>query len=228
MPYYRTRTRTRTPRRRHTATALAVIAAAIALVVYTMAHSSPTSASTTPTAATTQLGALPVAADGSMAGYSRDRFGDGWATQPDGCSTRVDVLVDQSTATVTRHHCTVTAGRWVSLYDGLTETDPHALDIDHLVPLADAWRDGAARWTAAQREEFANDLDGGELVAVTAHSNRSKGDDAPPIYEPPNRSEDCAYATGWVLVKTRWHLTVTASEKTALAAMLATCGPDTR
>lgn len=201
-----------------------VAAAAITLVAYTACQPHNTSASTPPPGkATTELAALHVAADGSMVGYSRDRFGDGWETQPDGCSTRVDVLVDQSTTTVTRHHCTVTAGRWVSLYDEKTVTDPHDLDIDHLVPLADAWRSGAAAWSSSQREAFANDVAGGELVAVTAHSNRSKGDDAPPVYEPPNRAEDCAYAQGWVAVKVRWHLTGTASEKAALGDMLATC-----
>ena len=43
--------------------------------------------------------------------------------------------------------------------------------------LAEAWRSGAWAWTAAQRMEFANDLDDSRtLLAVTASLNRSKSD----------------------------------------------------
>lgn len=184
-------------------------------------HHDDTSASSAVIPHITQLPALPVAADGSMAGYSRAKFGEGWATQPDGCSTRVDVLIKQGTD-VDTHGCVVTSGQWLSLYDGVTVTDPHSLDIDHLVPLAEAWRTGAAGWSAARREAFANDMSV-ELVAVTAHSNRSKGDDAPPVYEPPVYAEDCPYARQWIAVKLKYGLTVTLTEQTALATMLATC-----
>jgi hypothetical protein len=168
-----------------------------------------------------ELGELRIAPDGSMAGYSRAQFGDGWATQPDHCDSRVDVLKSQGSG-VSAHGCTVTGGHWLSLYDGVTVTSPHQLDIDHLVPLAEAWRTGAARWSKQRREAFANDVRL-ELVAVTAHSNRSKGDDPPPGYEPPNRAEDCSYATRWIQVKVTYQLTVTQTEHDALAAMVTTC-----
>ena len=171
--------------------------------------------------ATKELAELPVHPDGSMSGYTREQFGDGWETQADHCDSRVDVLKTQGT-TVVMHGCTVTSGHWLSLYDGVAVTNPHLLDIDHLVPLAEAWRTGASSWTRTQRIAFANDV-GTELVAVTAHSNRSKGDDPPPGYEPPNRAEDCSYAARWIVVKVKYHLTVTQGEHTALASMLTTC-----
>jgi hypothetical protein len=80
--------------------------------------------------------------------------------------------------------CALTGGEWLSYYDGKTVTDPSRLDIDHMVPLAEAWDSGAAEWTAERREAYANDL-GAEhsLVAVTAKSNRSKGDkDLGPVW----------------------------------------------
>lgn len=181
-------------------------------------------ASTVPTgggSAVTELAELHVAADGPMTGYSRARFGDGWATQPDGCDSRVDVLLADGTSVV-HHGCTVTSGHWMSLYDGVAVTSPHDLDIDHIVPLANAWITGAAGWSAQQRETFANDVHL-ELVAVTAHSNRSKGDEPPPGYEPPATADDCQYAQKWVAVKVAYHLTITASEHNALATMLNTC-----
>lgn len=171
------------------------------------------------TVSTGSLSTLRVAAEGPMTGYSRADFGDGWETKADGCSTRVDILIAQGQH-VAHHGCTVTGGRWLSLYDGVTVTNPHTLDIDHVVPLAEAWRTGAAHWTAAQREAFANDP--AELAAVTAHSNRSKGDDAPPAYEPV-AAEKCAYATQWITVKIRYKLTISQGELHALAAMADTC-----
>lgn len=48
-----------------------------------------------------------------------------------------------------------------------------------MVPLANAWRSGASAWTAGRRKEFANDLTRPQLVAVSAATNRSKGDQGP-------------------------------------------------
>jgi hypothetical protein len=171
--------------------------------------------------ATTQLAQLSVAADGSMSGYSRDEFGNGWSTQSDHCDSRVDVLKAEDEV-APPSGCTITTGRWESLYDGVTVTSAHELDIDHLVPLANAWVTGARSWTPTQRSVFANDVST-ELIAVSAHSNRSKGDQPPPGYEPPNRAEDCPYAQRWIAVKTKYHLTIEPSEHDALAQMLATC-----
>lgn len=182
----------------------------------------PAAAATLPPGqASNQLTELRVATNGPMTGYTREQFGDGWATQSDHCNSRVDVLKVQGTGVVA-HGCTVTSGHWLSLYDGVAETSPHTLDIDHLVPLGNAWVTGAKAWTATQRKAFANDVTT-ELVAVTAHSNRSKGDDAPPGYEPANKAEDCSYATRWIQVKVKYKLTITSNERTALGQMLATC-----
>ena len=166
-----------------------------------------------------QLAALKIGTAGPMTGYSRDRFGGGWTTQPDGCDTRVDVLKSQGQE-VKSKGCTVNSGKWLSLYDGQNVTSPHDLDIDHLVPEAEAWRTGAAKWTQQQRVAFANDLD--ELVAVTAHSNRSKGDQPPPGYMPVE-SERCDYATHWIKVKAKYQLTISQQEHDALVQMLGTC-----
>ena len=172
-----------------------------------------------PSDSTAQLAALTIATAGPMTGYSRDRFGGDWIKQPDGCDTRVDVLKAQG-KDVQSKGCTVNSGKWLSLYDAQNVTSPHDLDIDHLVPEAESWRTGAAQWTQAQRVAFANDLD--ELVAVTAHSNRSKGDQPPPGYMPVE-SERCDYATHWIKVKAKYQLTISQTEHDALVQMLGTC-----
>ena len=71
-----------------------------------------------------------------------------------------------------------------SLYDGTTLDSPTKVDIDHVVPLANAWRSGASAWTTDKREDFANDLDRPQLVAVSPTSNRAKGDQDPSTWKP--------------------------------------------
>ncbi|WP_425582178.1 HNH endonuclease family protein [Streptosporangium carneum] len=98
------------------------------------------------------------------------------------------------------------------------------LDVDHLVPLAEAWDSGASTWTAAQRQEYANDLDDpGHLVAVTARSNRSKADKDPSQWLPPYQPARCRYVTEWVAVKLRWALTVDAAERDTLTELAGAC-----
>lgn len=116
------------------------------------------------------------------------------------------------------------SGRWFDVYTGVTFTSPGELDIDHVVPLADAWKSGASAWTHEQRVAYANNLDQPEaLVAVSFAANRSKGDRSPDQWKPPNQADWCAYSQAWVSVKVRWHLTVTLAENAALGAMLAMC-----
>jgi hypothetical protein len=116
------------------------------------------------------------------------------------------------------------AGDWYSLYGGLTFTDPAELDIDHMVPLAEAWDSGASNWNAARRQAYANDLDHPEtLRAVSAASNRSKGDLDPGQWKPTRDAAWCEYANDWVTVKKAWDLTADQNEVDDLRVMLRTC-----
>ncbi len=97
------------------------------------------------------------------------------------------------------------------------------MDIDHVVPLADAWRSGASAWTEARRSQFANDLSGPQLITVTDNVNQAKGDQSPEEWKPPLQSYWCTYARMWVRDKTTWALSVTSAEKSALTSMLNGC-----
>ncbi|WP_218125184.1 HNH endonuclease family protein [Glycomyces harbinensis] len=122
--------------------------------------------------------------------------------------------------------CKVTGGRWYSYYDDTYVDSARAIDIDHMVPLAEAWDSGARDWDSARRESYANDLGAdAPLIAVTAKANRSKSDQDPAEWMPPNASAACRYAYEWVSVKTRWDLTVDQDEADALRAIVADC-PD--
>jgi len=168
------------------------------------------------------LNALTVATAGSMSGYSREKFTH-WISQGNGCDTRDVVLKRDGKNVKATADCKITAGTWHSPYDDKNLTDPQDLDIDHMVPLAAAWRSGAGKWTDEQRKDFANDLTRPQLFAVSLQSNRSKGDQDPSAWKPPNHAFWCTYAQDWVTVKAYYKLSVTQAEKTALADMLATC-----
>lgn len=173
--------------------------------------------------AANQLNALQVEPQHSMRGYSRDRFGDGWRDQGNDCNTRELVLRRDGTDVRTGSSCNPTRGRWHSAYDGQTLHDPDGIDIDHMVPLANAWRSGADRWTNVRRAAFANDLSNPELLAVSRSSNRSKGDQSPDQWRPPNTRYWCTYARSWIAVKHEWDLSVTRAERSALREMLTFC-----
>jgi hypothetical protein len=172
--------------------------------------------------ARSDLAALSVAADGSLSGYSRDKFPH-WIQQGDNCDTREVVLKRDGTNVVTGSNCAATSGSWFSPYDGATWTQTSDVDIDHVVPLADAWRTGASSWTTAQRQAYANDLSDPQLIAVTDNVNQAKGDSSPDTWKPPLTSYWCTYAEMWVAVKHKWNLTVNSAEKSALTDMLNHC-----
>jgi hypothetical protein len=177
--------------------------------------------------ATTLVDDLEVAnPDSTLPDYVRARFGDGWDYDPaSGCNTRERVLIEESSVPPrVDDRCRSSAGRWVSLYDGMVTDDPADLEIDHMVPLADAWRSGAHRWDDERRRSFANHLtDPEELIAVSSTANRSKSDSSPDRWLPPDREAWCPYVSAWVRVKARWELTVTPAEKATLVRVLEGC-----
>lgn len=179
----------------------------------------PVSASDSPVA--TLLNAL-VVADENGSAYDRELFKHWTTSNSTGCDTRFAVLSLESTVAVQTDGCKVLSGNWVSSYDGQVFTVPNDLDIDHMVPLAEAWRSGAYAWNADTREAFANDLDfGTSLIAVSASSNRSKGDKDPAKWMPD--TDACSYVANWVAVKHRWSLSVDTSEKSKIESVLTWC-----
>ena len=148
-------------------------------------------------------------------GYSRSLFKHWTDANGNGCDTREEVLIaeSQSKPQVDAYGCKVIEGDWLSPYDNVMHTNPSDLDIDHMVPLKEAWDSGAWNWTAAQRQTFANDLsDPRALIAVTAGQNRSKSDRDPSNWIPPQKSYVCTYLSEWVAIKAKWKLSMDQSE----------------
>ena len=122
----------------------------------------------------------------------------------------------------------VLAGTWVDPYTGATMTfddlkdlaQAQAVQIDHVVPLSEAWASGADRWSDDERRAYANDLR--NLLAVDGPTNAGKGDDDPAAWRP-RKAYQCAYAVRWVRVKSRYDLDADPSEVRALGEMLDHC-----
>lgn len=174
------------------------------------------------TTARTYLGELTVRAEGSSSGYSRDRFPH-WITQSGSCNTREVVLKRDGRNVVQNASCAAVSGTWYSEFDGATWTAASDVDIDHIVPLAEAWRSGASSWTTARRQSFANDLSGPQLIAVTDNVNQAKGDKDPAEWLPPRTAYRCVYVRMWVQVKHAYGMSVDTAEKSALQSVLGGC-----
>ncbi|MBQ0969195.1 HNH endonuclease [Streptomyces sp. RK23] len=172
------------------------------------------------------LAQLPVRTE-NRAGYERTAFKHWIDADRDGCKTRAEVLKAEAViAPEQGASCKLSGGEWYSPYDDRYLQGASGLDIDHLVPLAEAWDSGASTWTAKEREAYANDLgDDRALIAVSAASNRSKADQDPSTWLPPASGYHCTYATDWVADKTRWGLSIDNEELGALTDVLNHC-PD--
>ena len=140
---------------------------------------------------------------------------------------RAEILIARSEQPVkytTTKKCRVKAGSWTDPWSGSSSTTANDFDIDHTVPLANAWRSGAWKWTQNRRVAYANDIaDLDHLVPITKSSNRSKGDKGPEAWQPANTTARCRYAITWTRIKAKWDLTATQDEWDALVKMAATC-----
>jgi hypothetical protein len=161
--------------------------------------------------------------------YDRSLFRHWIDADNNGCDTRKEVLISESKTKVkVGRKCAISGGTWVSSFDNrIFKGSGTGIDVDHFVPLAEAWRSGAWRWTAEERQYFANDLkDERVLIAVSASSNRSKGDKDPSKWLPKVPKEQvCEYVLNWVAIKLRYSLTTDPIEATKIRE-IADADPD--
>ncbi|MEU7154405.1 HNH endonuclease family protein [Streptomyces sp. NPDC045456] len=170
------------------------------------------------------VGQLKVARE-NRSGYTRDAFKLWVDADRNGCDAREEVLLAEAVKKPRKGKgCKLTGGQWKSYYDGKTVSSAAKLDIDHVVPLAEAWDSGASKWSAKRREAYANDLGADRsLVAVSSGPNRAKGDKDPAEWLPPAKNAYCTYAADWVSTKLRWSLTADTAERAALRKLAAGC-----
>ncbi|MEU9858927.1 HNH endonuclease family protein [Streptomyces sp. NPDC047974] len=207
---------------------LALLLAPLALPSQATAAGVPAAAAPAATvlALADAVGQLPIT-DEAREGYTREAFKH-WnvgLNPADGCNTRAEVLQAEAVESpAVAAGCKLSGGLWVSYYDGQEVNDPTKLDIDHMVPLAEAWDSGASAWDAKRREAYANDQDAAaSLVAVTARTNRQKADQDPATWMPPHPDAQCRYIGEWTATKLRWGLAADQAEADALTVYAEAC-----
>lgn len=144
-----------------------------------------------------------------------------WIGDP--CDTRDNVLAQQGKnvkLVKTSTTCNTKSGEWLSPYDGKKFTDSKLMDIDHVIPLSYAAQHGGQEWPASKKQQFANDTT--QLYAVSANSNRSKGDKGPSEYMPQDTFK-CQYAKAWVSTATKYGVSLPKKDKDVLTSTLKTC-----
>ena len=201
-----------------------LLVAVVAVVLVTACSELPFPATTSENLSLT---VAPVPSD--IPAYDRDDWRH-WTDEDRDCqNTRQEVLIEESTSPVEYEdsdQCRVAEGEWDGPYTGEQFTDPSDLDIDHMVPLANAHRSGSWAWDEGRKRQYANDLSyAGHLIAVQNSANRAKGADGPEEWKPPDRGYWCQYAIDWIRIKQTWKLTATEAEAASLSEMLNTCSP---
>ncbi|MGM0930642.1 MAG: GmrSD restriction endonuclease domain-containing protein [Actinomycetota bacterium] len=179
-----------------------------------------------------QLATIEVKGRAPKTGYSRDQFGNGWK-DPDrnGCDARNDILARDLTNEVLKAGgCVVLSGKLADPFTATTinfirgNKTSTAVQIDHVVPLSDAWQKGAQQLAPNQREAFANDPL--NLLAVDGPTNGSKSDSDAATWLPPNKAFRCEYVALQTAVKAKYQLWMTKAERQAIKNILSTSCPD--
>lgn len=172
---------------------------------------------------------LTVKGGAPRTGYEREAFGPPWKdVDENGCDTRNDMLNrDLTDLTHESDTCVVLTGTLLDPFSGEVidfqrgQGTSQEVQIDHMVPLSDAWQKGAQQWDDQKRLEFANDPM--NLLAVDGPLNAQKGDSDVATWLPPNKSFRCQYVAQIVGVKDVYDVWVTQAEQDAMVKVLSDC-----
>lgn len=173
------------------------------------------------------LAGVRIGGRGPATGYVRTAvFGPAWVdVDGNGCGTRDDILSRDLLSAGRRSRCVVVSGTLHDPYTGRTITfrkaDAAAVQIDHVVPLALAWKLGAAQWPQGERVTFANDP--ANLLAVDGPTNERKSDSGPDSWLPPNKEFRCTYAIRFLRVVSGYGLRLTPSMRDSITTQLDGC-----
>lgn len=184
-------------------------------------------AETEPPAALDVLENITIAEDHPMDGYDREtQFApSGWTdTTGNGCTTREDILArDLDQNTIVTDDCTVEYGQITDAYSGTTiehNNGSSQVDIEHVVAVGQAWRNGAHAWDNDTRQQFYQDQE--NLIAVSASENQAKGSKDASEYLPEDQSSYCQFAASTVYIKDKYDLNMNPAEHQTLEGILTT------
>ena len=162
-------------------------------------------------------------------GYAREKFYDTWP-KIEGCSLRQKIIKREfgdSAVVSTDDNCTIISGEYNEPYTGShlifyqKKDISSKIQIDHIVPLSDAWQKGAQNLSEEERYEFATDPL--NLLAVDSDTNMKKSNGDAATWLPPNKTFRCQYIARQISVKYKYNLWITQAEYEAMKNILNSC-----
>jgi hypothetical protein len=150
----------------------------------------------------------------------------GWRTWPPGmtgftgCQTnQVVEQRDNDQPGYVKSGCDPVGGLWYTPYDDPATTSQvpiawgttgqYSLQVDHVIPVKDAWANSVRNWTDPQlAKDFNNDIYSPELITASTITNASKSDSSIEQWQPPNQQYVCTYAEMWVAIKYQWNIAI--------------------
>ena len=119
------------------------------------------------------------------------------------------------------NNCTVAEGLWKDPYSNQDLTQADEIQIDHMVPLKEAYISGAYKWTPRARCLYANYMGYNfHLMSVYGEENNNKGDQTPEDYMPTNKDFACTYLKNWLYIKALWGLNMSPSEAQSIDSLI--------
>lgn len=177
------------------------------------------------------LDSIPILVGPTATDYDRALFGQAWYDfDRNGCDTRNDILrrdIRDAEIKSDTNGCKVLGGVLDDWYSGTTvsftsgQDTSRLVQVDHVVPLAWAWRQGANEWDEQTRLRFANDPL--NLNATTDQMNQSKSDSGPAKWLPGDDAAQCRYIQRFVQIVADYDLTIGLRDRAAARGVLIEC-----
>ena len=160
----------------------------------------------------------------TIPGYDRSQWKH-WIDSDNDCqNTRHELLLRESLEPVvfkTDAQCQVKSGLWYGQYLGVVFSESSDLDLDHIIPLKWAHDHGGWRWSAEDKQQFANDYQ--NLILVDDGRNQSKGAKGPGEWMPDNSAYHCMYVFRWSYLIDKYNLAANQVDKDKINEVARKC-----
>lgn len=147
-----------------------------------------------------------------FAKYQRNDW-EHWTDEDQNClNTRAELLKARSKTQVKmrKKGCTVDRGEWEDFYTGRIHTVASFVEIDHIVPIFEAFKSGGKDWSASKKKEFANDH---ENLGITAKTlNRKKSSKIITQFKADSPDRNKRYICTYFKIKTKYSLKISDKE----------------
>ena len=124
--------------------------------------------------------------------------------------------------------CRVISGEWFDPYTDQVYVKAWHVEVDHVVPLKNAYISGADKWSWKRRCAYFNYMGNKfHLMPIETVTNREKSDRSVEEWTPPNKKYQCQYVANWLKIKAIWSLRMSENEVNGINNVIKThnCDP---